>query len=95
MDTAARLHPVNVRLTAKQVELVKRLVAEGRYLSASEVIREGLRLLAEEIEWRAEVRKKLVTGMEQLRAGQVVEGEQAVDEVLQVLRKRRRRAKGA
>ncbi len=86
---------MNVRLTPQQEELVNRLVAEGRYLSASEVIREGLRLLAEEMEWRSEVRRKVATGMEQLRAGQVVDGEQAVDGVLGDLRKRRRRAKGA
>jgi len=86
---------MNVRLTPQQEEFVKRQVAEGRYLSEAEVIREGLRLLADEMEWRADARRKIATGMEQLRAGQVVDGEQAVEEVLETLRRRRPRAKGA
>ncbi len=86
---------MNVRLTPQQEEFVKRQVAEGRYLSEAEVIREGLRLLADEVEWRADARRKIAIGMEQLRAGQVVDGEQAVDAVLTNLRQRRPRAKGA
>jgi antitoxin ParD1/3/4 len=35
----------NVVLTDYQTELVERLVASGRYQNASEVLREGLRLL--------------------------------------------------
>lgn len=35
----------NVVLTAYQADLVERLVASGRYQNASEVLREGLRLL--------------------------------------------------
>ena len=86
---------MNVRLTAQQEEFVKKQVAEGRYLSEAEVIREGLRLLADEMEWRSDARRKIAVGMEQLRAGQVVDGEQAVEGVLTNLRQRRPRAKGA
>jgi antitoxin ParD1/3/4 len=35
----------NVVLTEHQAELVERLVASGRYQNASEVLREGLRLI--------------------------------------------------
>lgn len=35
----------NVVLTDHQAELVERLVASGRYQNASEVLREGLRLI--------------------------------------------------
>ncbi|MBI5364704.1 MAG: type II toxin-antitoxin system ParD family antitoxin [Planctomycetes bacterium] len=86
---------MNVRLTPQQEAFVKQQVAEGRYLSEAEVIREGLRLLADELEWRVDARRKIAIGMEQLRAGQVVEGEQAVEDVLAQVRKRRPRAKGA
>jgi antitoxin ParD1/3/4 len=78
---------MNVRLTPQQEQFVNQQVEEGRYLSASEVIREGLRLLADEEKWKAEVRRKVGVGLEQLRAGQVVDGEQAVNEVLGKLRK--------
>jgi antitoxin ParD1/3/4 len=85
---------MNVRLTPQQEEFVKQQVASGRYLSEAEVIREGLRLLADELEWRADARRKIATGMEQLRAGQVVDGERAVAKVVRNLRKRRPPAKG-
>ena len=84
---------MNVRLTPQQLEFVKKQVADGRYLSEAEVIREGLRLLADEMEWRADARRKIAIGLEHVRSGQVVEGEQAVEEVLENLRKRHPRAK--
>ncbi|MCC7170450.1 MAG: type II toxin-antitoxin system ParD family antitoxin [Planctomycetes bacterium] len=80
---------MNVRLTPQQEEFVHRQVADGRYLSASEVIREGLRLLADEEKWKAEVRQKVATGLEQFRAGQLIDGEEAVKNVLKDLKKRR------
>jgi len=42
----------NVSLTDEQDALVERLVKSGRYASASEVVREGLRLLQREDEAR-------------------------------------------
>jgi len=39
----------NVVLTDHQAELVERLVASGRYQNASEVLRDGLRLLESQV----------------------------------------------
>ncbi len=86
---------MNVALTPELEELIRRKLATGMYKNAAEVVREGLRLLAEEDEWKAEVRRKIATGIAQLRAGQVVDGEKGVDEVVQGLRRRRGMAKGA
>lgn len=85
---------MNVALTPELEELIRRKLESGMYKNAAEVVREGLRLLAEEDEWKAEVRRKIAAGMAQLRAGQVVDGENAVDEVVQGLRRRRGKTKG-
>ena len=56
----------NIVLTERQSELVERLVASGRYQNASEVLREGLRL----IETReAEEKARLKTLREAARIG--------------------------
>lgn len=78
---------MNVRLTPQQEEFVNKQVEEGRYPSASEVIREGLRLLVDEEKRKTDVRSKVALGLEQVRNGQVVDGEEAVKRVLEELRK--------
>lgn len=86
---------MNVSLTPELEDFIRRKLESGLYKNAAEVVREGLRLLAEEDAWKAEVRRKIAEGMAQLRAGQIVDGEKAVDEVVQGLRRRRGKAKGA
>jgi len=45
--------PVNINLTPHLEELVRQKVSSGRYNSASEVVREALRLMEAEDEFRA------------------------------------------
>lgn len=72
---------MNVSLTDQLSRFVNRHVASGRYQSASEVIREGLRLLQERDAERqsalADVRKKIAVGMRQIERGEVHDGEKA------------------
>ena len=69
---------MNVSLTPELEELVARKVESGRYQSASEVIREGLRLLDDQDRLKAlqldEVRKKIQTGLDQLDRGEGIPG---------------------
>lgn len=76
---------MNVRLTPQQQDFIESQVSEGRYLSNSEVIREGLRLLQEETEWRADLRRKITEGMVQAKAGKLVNGKQAIAKALEGL----------
>jgi antitoxin ParD1/3/4 len=69
---------MNVHLTPELKRLVQAEVASGKYASASEVIREGLRLLVEERRWRDEVRRKIAEGVAQAKAGQLVDGDEAL-----------------
>ena len=72
---------MNISLTPELERLVDDKVKTGRYASASEVIREGLRLLEEQDEAKqlrlAEVRRKIDRGIEQLDRGLGIPGPEA------------------
>jgi antitoxin ParD1/3/4 len=69
---------MNVSLTPELEKLVESKVQSGRYQSASEVIREGLRLLDDRDHLRAaqldEVRRKIQMGIDQLDRGEGIDG---------------------
>ena len=76
---------MNVSLTPELEKLVASKVQSGRYQSASEVIREGLRLLDDQDRLRAvkleEVRRKIQTGLDQLDRGEGIPGDQVLAEM--------------
>jgi len=63
----------NVVLTDHQADLVERLVSSGRYQNASEVLREGLRLIetrdADEQARRDALRAAIQVGIDDIEAG--------------------------
>lgn len=81
---------MNVSLTPELERLVADKVQSGRYTSASEVIREALRLLEEQDNLKqtrlAAVRQKIDRGLKQLDEGQGIRPEVARER----LRQRRR-----
>lgn len=64
---------MNISLTPELEELINQKVATGMYRSASEVVREGLRLLREQDEFKRirleELRRDVMAGHEQMRRG--------------------------
>jgi antitoxin ParD1/3/4 len=80
--------PVNVSLTPELERLVQEKVSSGLYNSASEVVREALRLLQERDELRRirleELRREIATGIEAADRGELV----LAKEVFEGLRKR-------
>ena len=85
---------MNVALTPELEAFVRQKLESGMYKNASEVVREGLRLLAKRDALDDRTRRKIQEGMRQLRAGRTVDGEKAVNGIVRGLRRRRRRAKG-
>lgn len=67
---------MNVSLTPELEKFVEGKVESGLYNNASEVIREGLRLLKEHDEIRMKWRLQIERGWLQAQAGQVVDGEE-------------------
>ncbi|ODT98531.1 MAG: CopG family transcriptional regulator [Planctomycetes bacterium SCN 63-9] len=66
---------MNVSLTPELEQFVHKKVDTGRYLSASEVVREALRLLEErdklQAMWFEEIRKEIQLGIDQADRGEV------------------------
>jgi antitoxin ParD1/3/4 len=66
---------VNVSLTPQLEDLIRAKVESGLYHTASEVVREGLRLLEERDRLRAmrmeELRAKIQLGIDQAEAGEL------------------------
>ncbi|MEO5375857.1 MAG: type II toxin-antitoxin system ParD family antitoxin [Alphaproteobacteria bacterium] len=63
----------NVVLTDRQTEMIERLVQSGRYQNASEVLRDGLRLLeqreAEDEARLVALRQAVQVGLDDIEAG--------------------------
>jgi antitoxin ParD1/3/4 len=78
---------MNVSLTPELERLVAEKVQSGMYGSASEVIREALRLLQERDELRRarleELRREIARGLEQADRGELIDGEQVFRELRQ------------
>jgi len=69
---------MNVSLTPELEKFVDDTVATGRYSSASEVVRASLRTFQEEQHWKEYARAKISKGLEDVKAGRVVDGETAM-----------------
>ena len=70
---------MNVHLTPELEQMIQSKVKTGRYNSASEVMREALRLMEERDQVKAmqkeELRKKIGAGLKSLEEGRVYDGE--------------------
>lgn len=77
---------MNVSLTPELEEFVQAKVKSGRYLSYGEVIREGLRLLADRdrlYEAKLEkLKQEIAIGIEQSNRDEVFDGEVIIQELL-------------
>lgn len=71
---------MNVSLTEELEKFVDGKVESGLYNNASEVVREGLRLLKENDEFRSRVRESIERGWAQAQAGDLVDGPKAVSD---------------
>lgn len=84
---------MNVSLTPELEKFVDGKVESGLYNNASEVVREGLRLLKEHDEFRVKWREQIERGWLQAERGEVVDGPTAMAEIRErVKAKARKRA---
>ena len=84
---------MNVSLTPELEKFVETKVDSGLYNNASEVIREGLRLLKEHDEVRLKWRESIERGWMQAQTGRVVDGDEVFRKAdVRVRRRGRQRA---
>jgi len=85
---------MNVNLTPELVKLIQDKVKSGLYNNQSEVVREALRLLAEQDQVRQahleKLREALAEGLRQADGGELLEGEEVIREMRAFLSARRR-----
>jgi antitoxin ParD1/3/4 len=76
---------LNVSLTPELSDLIESRVRSGKYQSASEVVREGLRLLEARdrgrVESLEELKAEIELGIEQLRRGEGIDGEKFLEQL--------------
>ena len=89
---------MNVSLGNKWEKFVDKKVSSGDYQTASEVLRDGLRLLEERdllkrvaVSSMAELEQKLMEGVASLERGEGVEGDEAFKRLRQRTRERKAR----
>ena len=84
---------MNVSLTPELERLVNEKVESGLYQTASEVVREGLRLLKEHDEIRVKWREQIDRGWLQAQQGKAVDGPTAMSGIrARIKTKTRKRA---
>ena len=76
---------MNISLTRELEEFISRKIHSGLYKSASEVVRDALRLLHEKDQTDrsklAELHRDIQTGLDQLDRGEGIPGEQVLAEI--------------
>jgi len=73
---------MNVSLTEPMEQFVREKVALGDYETASEVVREALRLLRQRDKvWKSEVDSKIKAGVNSIRAGRTLSPERVQKEM--------------
>jgi len=74
---------VNISLTPELEEFINQKVAGGMYVTASEVVREALRLFKDQDEYwqrrKAQLNAEIQKGLDQLETGEVIDGEEAFE----------------
>jgi len=85
---------VNVSLTPELDAFLQSRVKSGRYQTASEVVREALRLLQRQERERDEafhqLKARLERGAAEAERGELLDGDEAFDELREMIEERRR-----
>jgi len=86
---------MNISLTPELVEFINQKVAGGMYVTASEVVREALRLFKDQDEYwqrrKAQLNAEIQKGLDSLDRGEKIPADQVFAELDEMSRQRRRK----
>jgi antitoxin ParD1/3/4 len=86
---------MTVTLTAEQEQFIAEELKSGHYHSASDVIAQSLGMLRAQEEFIrenvSELREKISVGVEQIRRGEVLDGKEVFDRLIEKNRQRTRK----
>ena len=76
---------MSVELSPEVEQIISSKIASGRYTSAEDVVREGLRLMEERdrrmLDARAQIREQIEIGYESVLRGDLIDGRQFFDDL--------------
>lgn len=94
---ATRQKTRNIALTAHFDRFVQKKIESGRYQSASEVVRDSLRIMEQhELERKqaiVDLNEKIRSGYEQIKRGETVDADEVFDEISELSAAARKRPK--
>ena len=74
---------MNISLTPELEQFINKKVEGGMYVTASEVVREALRLFKDQDDYwqrrKAQLNAEIQKGLDQLERGEVIDGEEAFE----------------
>ena len=74
---------MNISLTPELEQFINKKVEGGMYVTASEVVREALRLFKDQDDYwqrrKAQLNAEIQKGLDQLETGEVIDGEEAFE----------------
>ncbi|MFP4299355.1 MAG: type II toxin-antitoxin system ParD family antitoxin [Spirulinaceae cyanobacterium] len=84
---------MNITLNSEQQKFIQSQIKKGRYTDSQEVINKALELLEKQEQkyeqWLTETRQKVQVGIEQLERGEKIDGEVAIAQLQDKLKKMR------
>ena len=70
---------MEIKLSPEDQLRIDKLVAAGRFSDVSDAVHAGLEALEDDEAWRQYARERIARGIEDVKAGRVVPGEQVIE----------------
>jgi len=70
---------MDIDLSPEDQRRIDKLVATGRFTDVTDAVHAGIEALEEDETWRQYARERIARGIEDVKAGRVVPGEQVIE----------------